>query len=187
METGTWLGFGLLACILTLAAVTDCRTGRIPNRLTIPAMLAGIVIWTWSGAADAGMPGAVTVAGQCLLALAIGFIPCALLVMLGGMGGGDAKLIGAMGALSADWRFVVGAVFYGFVAGACIAVALMIRHRLVRRTAARISMALLTLVGRRRPAMGDDSPRVPMGAALFVGAGVAGLERFGLLSWAWTP
>jgi len=184
---GVWYGYGLLAGVLIVAAIIDCRTGRIPNALTLPAMVAGLALWSWHGLLEAGAAGALAGAGHCGLVLVIAFLPCTLLVLMGAMGGGDAKLIGAIGALSADWRFVLGTAFYAFVLGTAMAIALMVHHRLVRRTAMRLLMAVLTLAGRRRPALAGDGPRVPMGAALLGGALIAGLERFGVLTWPWTP
>jgi len=171
-----WVGYGMLAGTMIVATIADCRTGKIPNRWTVSAILAGLILWTWAGSA-----------GPSLLALACGLLPAAVLVMLGGMGGGDAKLIGAVGALTADWRFVVATVFYGFIVAALMGIVVMIRRRLVRRTMGRIAMTVMAIVGRVRPTMPDDSPRVPMAAALLAGTLVAALERFAVLTWPWTP
>jgi prepilin peptidase CpaA len=71
-----------------LAAFTDWRTCRIPNKLTLPACVAGflyqIAFHGWAGLADGG------------LAFAIAFGTFFLLWMIGGGGGGDVKLMGAL-------------------------------------------------------------------------------------------
>ena len=177
------VGYGLLAVTMVIAAVVDCRTGRIPNRLTVTAMVAGLALWIWAGGSSDGLRGAAGGLGQSVLGLACGLLPCAVLAGMGGMGGGDAKLIGAVGALSADWRFVVATVFFGFVVGALFALALMVRHRIVRRTLGRIYLAVVTALGRGRPTLPGDSPRVPMAVALLIGALLAVLERRGILAW----
>ena len=71
-----------------IAAVCDFRTRRIPNRLTMPMLAAGCIYQVafagWSGLADAG------------LAFCIGFGTLFVLWMVGGGGGGDVKLMGAL-------------------------------------------------------------------------------------------
>ena len=71
-----------------LAAVRDLRTRRIPNFLTVPMFLSGLVYQAafhgWAGLADAG------------LAFLLGFGTLFVLWLIGGGGGGDAKLMGAL-------------------------------------------------------------------------------------------
>ncbi len=70
------------------AAVSDLRTRRIPNLLTLPALLLGLgyqaAFFGWAGLADAG------------LAFVMGFGILFVLWLIGGGGGGDAKLMGAL-------------------------------------------------------------------------------------------
>lgn len=75
--------------LLTLAASwTDLRTRRIPNRLTVAAFVLGLVhrAWFdgWAGLADAGQ------------GFALGFGLLFALWLVGGGGGGDVKLLGAL-------------------------------------------------------------------------------------------
>jgi len=79
--------FGVL--LLTgISAYTDTRARRIPNWLTISAFFAGLVYQAvfhqWPGLADAGR------------AFAIGFGTFFVLWIIGGGGGGDVKLMGAL-------------------------------------------------------------------------------------------
>jgi prepilin peptidase CpaA len=78
----------LLALIL-LAGASDLRTRRIPNALTVTAL--GIAL------ALRGATGVEQLAGGLAGAL-IAFATAVPLVMLGGMGGGDAKMLAAVGA-----------------------------------------------------------------------------------------
>ena len=81
------------------AALCDVRTRRIPNRLTVPVFVLGLVYQIvfngWSGAesssgiAEAGLKNA-------LLAFAMGFGTLFVLWLIGGGGGGDVKLMGAL-------------------------------------------------------------------------------------------
>jgi prepilin peptidase CpaA len=80
----------LLATSL-IAAITDLRTGLIPNRLTVPVLVLAI----------AGHGLALGWDGACLAllgALICGATPF-LFHRLGAMGGGDVKLFAAIGAL----------------------------------------------------------------------------------------
>jgi len=82
-----WAAIGGLAAF---AAGCDVRTGRIPNALTFGAAAAG---FTFS-AVHAGPGGLATSLLGCLAGLAL-FLP---LFVLRGMGGGDVKLLAAIGA-----------------------------------------------------------------------------------------
>ena len=80
-----------LSLILTAAAAIDLRTQRIPNFLTLPSILIALVYYLMSD----GTSGLLfSLAG---LAAGIGLLLFPYL--LGGMGAGDAKLMGAVGAM----------------------------------------------------------------------------------------
>lgn len=81
--------FVLGVLLLTgISAYTDSRTRRIPNWLTVTAFALGLVYQAlfhqWDGLADAGR------------AFALGFGTFFVLWMIGGGGGGDVKLMGAL-------------------------------------------------------------------------------------------
>lgn len=82
----------LCLCVTATAAVTDARLGVIPNRLTLPVIVAAPLAYLLFAG-----PGALlsSLAG-CLLC---GAIPAGLF-LLGGMGGGDVKVLAALGALA---------------------------------------------------------------------------------------
>jgi prepilin peptidase CpaA len=88
------VSFGLAFVVSAIAAVTDLRTGRIPNALTLPAMAAGIVL----AAAFGGASGALVSVGGLFVA---GLVPALLYRSTRGraIGGGDVKLFAALGAL----------------------------------------------------------------------------------------
>ncbi len=80
----------ILATILIAAVIIDLKERRIPNWLTLPSLVVGLAIQTARGGGEGlvtGLTGAV--AGAALLA-----VPFAL----GWMGGGDMKLLAAVGA-----------------------------------------------------------------------------------------
>lgn len=71
-----------------ISAYTDTRSRRIPNWLTLTAFAAGLIYQVtfhqWAGLADAGR------------AFALGFGTFFVLWLIGGGGGGDVKLMGAL-------------------------------------------------------------------------------------------
>src|SRR6185437_14183974 len=83
--------FSVLVVAFTLcAAAIDVRTRKIPNWLTVPFCVAGIafnLIWRqWAGLQDS------------LLGFAAGFAIMFVLLLIGGGGAGDLKLMAALGA-----------------------------------------------------------------------------------------
>lgn len=81
-----------------IAAVWDSRYRRIPNKFTLPMFLLGLVFQVvangWSGTPAEAVAGAGL--KSALLAFLVGFGTLFLLWMIGGGGGGDVKLMGAL-------------------------------------------------------------------------------------------
>ncbi len=170
--------YAVLAVVLIIAAVTDLRSGKIYNWTTYPAMLIGLVGHAvigglWGDVSQAGKPGCMGLVDS-LLGLAIGAGPLLAVRFAGGMGGGDVKVMGAIGAL-AGWRFALSAMFYGFAIAAILAMLIMIRKRIVRDTLGRIGRFIFLLFVRMKP--GDpatpESPKLAFGLALCIGAMLA--------------
>jgi prepilin peptidase CpaA len=89
-ETVTVIKWGVVIGASLLAAVSDLRERRIPNALTFPLFVVGLIGAAWLG----GLAGLAESFGACaLLAL-----PYVLLFIFVGGGAGDAKLMGAIGA-----------------------------------------------------------------------------------------
>lgn len=117
------LNFQLVVFVLSvglftaIAAVTDFRWHRIPNRLTVPVFLLGLLYQAafngWSGPPNAGVAEAGL--ASALLGFAIGFGPLLVLWLIGGGGGGDVKLMGALsvwlGFKLTLWVLIVSTVF----------------------------------------------------------------------------
>lgn len=76
--------------LVALAAVWDFRQRRIPNWLTLSAIPLGVFWNTWAG----GLAGLQS----SLAGFAVGFGLLFILFAIGGGGGGDVKLMGALGA-----------------------------------------------------------------------------------------
>ncbi len=109
-----------LATLLLISSVFDIRFQRIPNWITFTAMVAGLTL----NGALAGADGLITSAGGILLGTGIFVIPYAM----GGMGAGDAKLMGAVGSFL-GWKGALAAALLTMIVGGLYAVFLMLRHR----------------------------------------------------------
>jgi prepilin peptidase CpaA len=109
------------AIVVALAsAISDLRTGRIPNWITGSAVLAGLVehvALAWRGVGIEGIPAAL---GQCLAGAAICAAVPVLLYRTRALGGGDLKLFIALGVLLGPF-LGLQAQLIGFVAGALLA------------------------------------------------------------------
>ena len=172
-----WIYFSLLGVVLIVAAVTDLRCRIVPNRLTVPAILIGLLLHGAEGLVRHGAPGLADELILAFAAMLAGLVPMALIFFAGGLGGGDVKLVGAIGAISGSWLCVLGAVFYGFIFAAAIAIVLMVRHRIVMRTLHRLLGAALSAYGRSKVQLPTDSPKVPFALAMCLGGLLAGAER----------
>ena len=180
-----WIYFALLGAVLVVAAVTDLRHQIVPNRLTVPAIALGLLLHGAEGLTRGGWAGLGDELIVAFAATLVGLVPMALLFLAGGLGGGDVKLVGAVGAISGSWQCVLGTVFYGFLLAAVMAVVLMVRHRIVKRTLQRLLGAALSAYGRSKVHLPRDSPKVPFALAVCLGGLLAGAEHLLRLALPW--
>lgn len=166
--------FAVLVLVLAAAAAWDIRRQIVPNHVAYPAIVLGLVGWTAVGAWQGR---ALELGGASLVAALAAFIPMLFLFTAGGFGGGDVKLMTAVGALSASWQCVLATAVYSLLVGAAMAVVVMIRRRIVWRTLKRIGTAAMIAFARVKPDMPTDSPRIPFAAAVAVGGTLAGVEH----------
>jgi prepilin peptidase CpaA len=120
--------WGLVVCASLVAMVIDVRSRRIPNLLTLPLLVAGLGVAAatrgWGGLADA-------IAGGLLLG-----VPYVALFLFAGGGGGDAKLMAAIGA------------WVGFASGVVVLLAVLI-------SGAVLGLAYAAARGRLKPVMNN--------------------------------
>jgi prepilin peptidase CpaA len=95
--------------IAIVACAFDLRTRRIPNALTFGAALAALVFHRLTG----GTEGAMVAAGGWVVGLGL-FLP---FFVMRGMGGGDVKLLAALGAWLGPEQVVWLAVYTGIAGG----------------------------------------------------------------------
>ena len=88
LSLASWILVVVVGLFTAIAAIWDYRQHRIPNNLTLPVFFAG---WVYQGVFH-GWPGIGNAAGGFL----VGFGVLFLLWIVGGGGGGDVKLMGAL-------------------------------------------------------------------------------------------
>jgi prepilin peptidase CpaA len=104
--------FGIVSVALTLllaaAAWTDYRSRRIPNVLTVTGLAAALLLRAVVGP-DAILDG--------LVGALLAFVLTLPLIVLGVMGGGDAKLLIAIGAFMGPRHFLTAATLIAIIGG----------------------------------------------------------------------
>jgi prepilin peptidase CpaA len=151
------------AVVLSLiAGWTDQRSRRIPNWLTVPGLVIGMVLNTLLG----GWSGLKTSLLGALIGLAL-LLP---FVLLRSLGSGDWKLAGALGSFTGPALLMDLLIASVFVAG-LMAVALIVYKGRVRQTLRNIGHILISLVTFRLPGAqvsldNPESLKVPYGVAL---------------------
>ena len=96
--------------LVTLATATDVRTGRIPNRLVYPFLLAGMAVSVLRHGAEGLWE---SLGGVFVAMLALGAF-----VWLGGLGMGDLKLCAAVGAWIGPSQMLVALIAISIAGGA---------------------------------------------------------------------
>lgn len=88
LSLAQWTFLTAIVVYTLVAAISDFRSRRIPNVLTVPMLVAGM---TWQGAFH-GFAGL----REGILGFAVGFGILFVLWMIGSAGGGDVKLLGGL-------------------------------------------------------------------------------------------
>lgn len=107
------------------AAAGDARWRKIPRTLTTAGLLTGLAFHIYSG----GLHGFAWAAVTCLIGFAIGLT----FFQLGAIGGGDVKLVTALGAMLGWSKWIYAMEIAILVAGA-VALLQALRHGVLRQT-----------------------------------------------------
>jgi prepilin peptidase CpaA len=148
VQTGLALFFG------TVAVIEDLRSRTISNWTTLGAMAAGVLYHVVTG----GWAGL----GSSLLGLIVGFLAFLVFYLLGGMGGGDIKLMAGFGAILGGAVASGQAAIFAAAVGGILALAVL-------------GFRWLRAIARRQAISG--SPFIPYAPAITAGAWLTLLAR----------
>jgi len=159
------VGSAAALVVAAIAATTDLARGRIPNGLTYPALLFGFLL--------AATPGAGLSLAEALPGFAAAFLPALALFAVRSIGGGDVKLLGALGMLL-GYPVVLDMLFYTLVAGMALGVSVIVWHGRAIEALRGFGQLVVALV---YPGMNKLVPiqdlRIPFGFAIAAGTGWA--------------
>jgi len=131
-----------VAVFLMIALYTDLKAQIIPNCLTVPFFAAALIYHI----ALSGFEGAVIAA----LGASVGFIPLLLLHLARGIGAGDVKLFGALGAWVGGWvvlQMMLYAILYAGAIGVCLVI---VNRAFGKRLAAGITAIVVPEAGYKK-------------------------------------
>ena len=164
----------ILAC--AIATVTDLRAYRIPNWLTVSAILAGLAVNPLAQLAVHGLAGAkagaLSAAAGCLLMVLV----FGLFGALRFVGMGDVKLMAGVGALI-GWPLAMAALIYVTLAGGVLALAIAVGRGQLGAVLRNIFRVGRRMVRRGAP---DDVAlhRIPYALAILAGSSWAVATRY---------
>ncbi len=162
MHIAIWM---LSAMFALAAGLTDLRWRRIPNWLTYPAAPIAVGLHALAG----GWPEAkLSVEG---LALGLGLL--LPFVMLRSLGGGDWKLVGALGAW-VGWRHLVNVLVATLFINGLMAIVFIVAKKRTWRTVRNIGRLFAALFRLHLPEKdltidNPDAIKVPFGVAAAIG------------------
>jgi prepilin peptidase CpaA len=154
-----------LCTVLILAAVQDLRFQKIPNLLTYPTMGIGVIYHSVTN----GLDGFFFAATGLAAGIGLLIVP----YIMGGMGAGDAKLMGAIGAVVGP-KGAFTAFLFSAVIGGIYALLLILLRGQLRSFVERHFMTLKTFLFTRQfvpiPAAKDEKkPKLCYGVAIALG------------------
>lgn len=126
----------LLVLILT-SGFCDLKDRKIPNKITFTGILIGIFFNMFTG----GWVGLLQGGLGLFAGLAIFFLP----FVMGGMGAGDVKLMGAIGALM-GWKFSVITALYSTIVGGMMVLIYLLYTGKLRETLKKMLYALINFL-----------------------------------------
>lgn len=149
--------------LLGVCAYWDLRYRKIPNWATLPGVILGLVmnclLHGWAGIRTSGT------------GLLVGFGALLVLFVLSWMGGGDVKLMAAIGALK-GYPFVVSALWYSLIAGVLLGVVMLIWNRKTLRTFKNLCLVIASRLSPLVPKQDikrEETQKIPFGLAIVLG------------------
>ena len=160
----------LLFGLLVTAAGIDLATQKIPNKLTFPVITIALSFHT----ATAGFEGFLFSLGGVVAGIALLIVP----YLMGRMGGGDAKLMGAVGAIIGAKAVFLTFLFSAIAGGVYAIILILILRDHFRGFFGKISATVINFLLFRKyfpqPATTarENQPRLCYGLAIALGTGL---------------
>jgi prepilin peptidase CpaA len=155
-----------LGGVLLLAAIYDRRSHRIPNLLTYPTMVTGLAYHCLTS----GLDGFLFSAGGLALGIGILILP----YLMGAMGAGDAKLMGAVGSVLGPRGVFIALLFSGVVGGIYALIFLIINYEYGKEFIGKCGTVLKTFIYTGQfvslpVSKKEEGPKLPYGIAIALG------------------
>ena len=153
----------VLACV---GGGVDLKTHKIPNRLTVPGMLLGIILNFIFGGVGNGV--------NSLAGIGVGFLAFVLFA-IGGLKAGDVKLYMAIGAFG-GWRFSLETMIASILIGGLAAFFVMLMRKSGWKMFKNLWTYLINMIYIRKFYMyqaENESSYFSFGCCIALGAGVA--------------
>ncbi len=150
--------------LVVIAMACDLKDRKVPNALTVTAAALALAI-----AALPGEPGF----RDALLGFVVGFAVGVPLFALGGLGGGDVKLLAAVGAFLGFARLPMALLVTAFVGGA-MAIFIALRNGILLETVfntLRVAASLVAPKKYERPTLLSPQGSILLPYAVAIGAG----------------
>lgn len=160
----------VLMISLAIASISDLLTRRIPNWLTVPGTLVGLGLHCWISGYEGFLTG--------ILGLTTGFFLLFFFYLLGGMGGGDVKLLALVGSFLGP-RLTFYAFVWMALSGGLLALASIVYRKAFLVTARNLKSLVLGWVLRTGLAASQinlQNPsliKLPYGVAIAIGTALA--------------
>ncbi len=132
----------LVSAILILAAWIDGKELRVPNWITFPMVLTGLIFSTYMG----GWGGF----GAGMLGMVVGLLTLMPLYAVGGMGAGDVKLMAGIGAWL-GWQITLYAFCVSVIVGAIMAVCMVLWRGAFEKHYKQFLLILMEWINVRNP------------------------------------
>jgi prepilin peptidase CpaA len=158
-----------LLVLLLVAAMIDLRTFRIPNLITMPFAVGAL---TYYGVLYGYVGLLFSLAG-----LVVGLSLLLLPYLMGGLGGGDVKLLAMVGAFLGPKAVVSAFLFIAIIGGLYSVCTLLLHHKSLRSFFISARATVFEFILTRKISFGSDAlrsgrPRLKYGLAIAFGTGL---------------
>jgi prepilin peptidase CpaA len=184
-DTRALLPIVLLACLLAWAVASDVRSRRIPNKLVVLGLLAGLTLQAavTPGAGLFSEPFGALGLLKASAGMVLGLVLLLPMYALGAMGAGDVKLMAMLGAFLGPLD-ILGAGLSSVLAGGLLALLVALFQGSLRKVIANVKVMVLgsVLRGMSGGSARIDAPLAATGQLPYAVAIAAGTVSYLLLT-----